>query len=96
MESAAVGSDLHQKIHPLRLPARFPIDMNTPLSFPRWFPFWHSGSQVSWWRVLSALLRRPSLLKEFLRLERGTRKASDQLGKGLGELLTLTLDWFGG
>jgi len=53
-----------------------------------------TGGRVSWWRALRALLRRPSLFKEFLRLGRDTRLASAQLGKAVGELLTLTLEWF--
>jgi adenosylhomocysteine nucleosidase len=67
-------------------------DMHTPLS-PRLVSLL-AGSQISWWRVVSALIRQPSLLREFMRLERATRLASEQLGKGLGELLTLTLEWF--
>ena len=48
---------------------------------------------VSLWRVLLALARRPSLLPELMRLARDTQQASIQLGKALGELLTLTLPW---
>jgi hypothetical protein len=40
---------------------------------------------------LSAGLRSPNLLAEMLRLARQTRLAGRQLGKALGELLTLTL-----
>jgi adenosylhomocysteine nucleosidase len=43
------------------------------------------------WRFLSAGLRSPNLLAEMLRLARQTRLAGRQLGKALGELLTLTL-----
>jgi adenosylhomocysteine nucleosidase len=46
-----------------------------------------SGSKVSWWRVLAALMRQPALLKDFMRLGRATRSAADQLGKAVGELL---------
>jgi hypothetical protein len=53
-----------------------------------------SGGRVSWWRVVGALMRHPSLFMEFLRLGRDTRVASEQLGMGIGKLLTLTLDWF--
>ena len=53
-----------------------------------------SGGRVSWWKSLAALARRPALLSEFMRLARDTREASEHLGKGLGELLTLTLAWF--
>jgi hypothetical protein len=44
-------------------------------------------------RVLAALARRPRLAGELWRLARHTRMASEQLGKALGELLTLTLSW---
>lgn len=50
-----------------------------------------SGGQVAWGRLFLTLVRRPSLLKEMLRLGRDTRLAARQLGTGLGELLTLTL-----
>jgi len=52
-----------------------------------------SGGRVSPWRVLAALARRPWLASELWRLARDTRLASAQLGKALGELLTLTLPW---
>jgi len=40
-----------------------------------------------------ALARRPGILPELLRLARDTKRASEQLGLALGELLTLTLPW---
>jgi adenosylhomocysteine nucleosidase len=46
---------------------------------------------LSPWRVLGTLLRRPTLLRELLRLRRDTNHAARQLGIALGELLTLTL-----
>ena len=52
-----------------------------------------SGSTASGWRVLMALARRPGILPELLRLARDTKRASEQLGLALGELLTLTLPW---
>jgi adenosylhomocysteine nucleosidase len=44
-------------------------------------------------RLLAALARRPRLAGELWRLARHTRLASRNLGKALGELLTLTLPW---
>jgi adenosylhomocysteine nucleosidase len=52
-----------------------------------------SGGRVSVLRVLGQLLRAPSLAGELWRLARQTRVAARQLGKALGELLTLTLSW---
>jgi adenosylhomocysteine nucleosidase len=52
-----------------------------------------SGANASPWRVLMALARRPGMLPELLRLARDTKRASEQLGLALGELLTLTLPW---
>ncbi|HEV3118180.1 MAG TPA: hypothetical protein VGY58_14110 [Gemmataceae bacterium] len=50
-----------------------------------------SGSQVSPLRVAGTLLRSPGLTRDLLRLRRQARLAAAQLGKALGELLTLTL-----
>ncbi len=52
-----------------------------------------SGPRVSRSRLLAAAAASPALLSELWRLRRLSRLASDQLGKALGELLTLTLDW---
>ncbi len=52
-----------------------------------------AGGGVSWWRLLTSVARAPGLPAELWRLARHTRYAADQLGKGLGELLTLTLPW---
>jgi adenosylhomocysteine nucleosidase len=52
-----------------------------------------SGGAASPFRVLRTLLRHPSMLPELLRLARDTKRASEQLGLALGELLTLTLPW---
>lgn len=51
------------------------------------------GGRVSWWQTLRTIVRRPSIVKELLRLGRHTKMASQQLALGLGELLTLTLPW---
>jgi adenosylhomocysteine nucleosidase len=52
-----------------------------------------SGGAVSPFRVLRTLLRHPSMLPELMRLAKDTKRASEQLGLALGELLTLTLPW---
>jgi adenosylhomocysteine nucleosidase len=62
-------------------------DVNTALS-PQLVDLLAAG-QVSLRRVFIALLRRPLLLKEFMRLSRDTRAAADRLGKVIGELLAL-------
>lgn len=54
------------------------------------------GGRVSPWRLAASLARSPMLLPELLRLARQTRLAGEQLGKALGELLTLTLPWAAG
>jgi adenosylhomocysteine nucleosidase len=51
------------------------------------------NGRASWPRLLAACLRSPSFLRELRRLARDTKKAAAQLGKALGELLTLTLPW---
>jgi adenosylhomocysteine nucleosidase len=52
-----------------------------------------SGSGVSPVAVAAGMLRAPGLAGELWRLAKQTRLAADQLGKALGELLTLTLPW---
>jgi nucleoside phosphorylase len=52
-----------------------------------------SGGSISPLRVALALLTKPTIVGEFWRLARHTRYAGEQLGKALGELLTLTLPW---
>jgi hypothetical protein len=44
-------------------------------------------------RLLAALVGNPGMAAELWRLAGATRLAADQLGKALGELLTLTLPW---
>ena len=43
--------------------------------------------------LLGLLLRSPGAVGELWRLAKQTKMASKRLGKALGELLTLTLDW---
>jgi adenosylhomocysteine nucleosidase len=52
-----------------------------------------TGGRVSPLRLLAALARSPRLAGELWRLGRATRRAGEQLGMALGELLTLTLPW---
>jgi adenosylhomocysteine nucleosidase len=52
-----------------------------------------AGARASPIRVLTTIATGPSLLPELWRLRRHTRVAAEQLGKALGELLTLTLPW---
>jgi adenosylhomocysteine nucleosidase len=46
-----------------------------------------SGGRVSSWKAAAAILRRPRLLGEFLRLARDTRRASQNLATVLVRLL---------
>jgi adenosylhomocysteine nucleosidase len=92
MESAACARLCGKRGIPFGCLRAISDDVQTPLS-PQLVALLNGG-RVAWWRVLFALLRQPALLKEFMRLGRDTRLASDKLGKALGELLTLTLDWF--
>jgi nucleoside phosphorylase len=50
-----------------------------------------ANGQPSYLHLAAAAVRSPRLLKELSRLARQTRIAARQLGKALGELLTLTL-----
>jgi hypothetical protein len=52
-----------------------------------------SAGRVSAWRLALAVLKSPSFIVELQRLARSSRQAAEPLGKGLGELLTLTLPW---
>lgn len=46
-----------------------------------------SGGEVSIWKAIRALLRRPSLLREFLRLRRDTNLAASRLADALAKTL---------
>ncbi|HEV3079652.1 MAG TPA: hypothetical protein VGY66_07725 [Gemmataceae bacterium] len=50
-----------------------------------------SGGRVSALKLAATLLRWPGLAPELMKLRKHTRFAAEQLGKALGELLTLTL-----
>lgn len=46
-----------------------------------------SGGGVSFWKVMSALIRRPGMLKEFLRLNRDTKLAAGNLAEALAQII---------
>jgi hypothetical protein len=94
MESAAFASRCAKHGVPFGVLRAVSDDARTPLS-----PVLASllaGGAVSPWRLLTTIARRPRIIAELLRLGRYTKHASNQLGAGLGELLTLTLPWFDG
>jgi adenosylhomocysteine nucleosidase len=86
MESAAFARICGQHGIPFGCLRAISDDMDTPLS-PVLVKLL-AGGRIAWRHVLAALLRRPALLGEFMRLSRDTRAASDQLGKAIGGLLT--------
>lgn len=52
-----------------------------------------SGGNVSLWKIFAGLMKSPALFPQMMRLAKSTAKASENLGKALGELLTFTLSW---
>ena len=66
-------------------------DVRTPLS-PRLVALLRNG-RVDPLSLLGTLLLRPQMIGELWRLARHTTLAGEQLGKALGELLTLTLPY---
>jgi adenosylhomocysteine nucleosidase len=66
-------------------------DLRTPLS-PRLLTLLSDG-RVAPLRVLAAVARSPGLVRELWQLAGKSRHAAGQLGKALGELLTITLPW---
>jgi adenosylhomocysteine nucleosidase len=93
METAAVARACSHAGVPFGCVRAISDDVDTPLS-PRLAALFSRG-QVSALRVLGQVLRAPGLVGELWRLARQTRLAARQLGKALGELLTLTLPWGG-
>jgi nucleoside phosphorylase len=91
MESACVARACGQSGIPFGCVRAVSDDMGTGLS-PAVAALL-TGGRVSLTRALAVLLRSPRSLGEFRRLARNTRWAAEQLGKALGELLTLTLPW---
>lgn len=51
------------------------------------------GGRVHPGKLAWALLKRPRLIGELMRLRRDTNLAAENLAHALGELLTMTLDW---
>ncbi len=91
MESAIAARICRQRGIPYGCLRAISDDWNTPLS-----PTLASlvpGGRVSWGRLLLALVRTPQLAGELWRLAKQTKTAARTLGLGLGEVLTLTLDW---
>lgn len=91
MESAAVARHCTEHNVPFGCVRVISDDVATPLS-PALVPIL-SGAHVSSLRLLRMLATAPRLLAEMMRLARDTRRAAEQLGMALGELLTLTLPW---
>jgi adenosylhomocysteine nucleosidase len=91
METAAVARICRQRNVPFGCVRAILDDLQTPLS-PH-LDSLLSGGRVSPGRALLALLRNPGWGFEIPRLARRARSAAGQLGKVLGELLTLTFPW---
>jgi adenosylhomocysteine nucleosidase len=89
MESAAVAERCSREGVPFGCLRTVSDDVDTALS-PRLAALL-TGGGVSPWRVATGVLRSPGLAGELWRLAKHTRFAAGQLGKALGELLTLTL-----
>lgn len=89
MESAGVARLCSQHGIPFGCVRVISDDVHTRLSPQLAFPL--SDGRASPVRVAAALLRAPRLGGELWRLARDTRRAAEQLGQALGELLTLTL-----
>ena len=91
METATVARACSRAGVPFGCVRAISDDVDTPLS-PRLAALFAAG-RVSPLRVLSQVVRAPGLMGELWRLARQTRIAARQLGKALGEALTLTLPW---
>ena len=91
METATVARLCRQGNVPFGCVRVILDDLHTPLS-PRLMSVVSRG-RVSPLRALSALVCAPGLVAAFGHLARRSRFAAEQLGKALGELLTLTLPW---
>jgi adenosylhomocysteine nucleosidase len=91
METAAVARACFRAGVPFGCVRAISDDVDTPLS-PRLAALL-SGGRVSPLRLLGQVARAPGLVGELWRLARQTRLAAGQLGRALGELLTLTLPW---
>jgi adenosylhomocysteine nucleosidase len=89
MESAVVARMCNRSGIPFGCVRAISDDVRTALS-PRLVSLLSAG-RVSPWRLLLALGREPRIALELGRLAKQTRRAANQLGLALGELLTLTL-----
>ena len=89
MESAPLADLCRRADVPFGCVRAVSDDIATPLS-PRLVSLL-ARSRVSAPRLLAAVAAGPGLLPELWRLWRDTRRAGEQLGQALGELLTLTL-----
>jgi hypothetical protein len=93
MESAAVAKLCKREGVPFGCVRAISDDVRTPLS-PRLAKL-IAAHTVSLPRLAAAVLTGPGIVGELWRLAGHTRFAGEQLGKALGELLTLTLPWAG-
>ncbi len=91
MESAVLARTCAQKEIPFGCVRVVSDDVQTALS-PKLVSLL-SGGNVSGLRISLTLLTAPGLMGELSRLAKQTHLARQQLGKALGELLTLTLPW---
>jgi adenosylhomocysteine nucleosidase len=91
MESATVARWCAERSVPFACVRAISDDVETPLS-PRLASLLRDG-RVDALRLLGSLLVRPRMIGELWRLARQTTYAGKQLGKALGELLTLTLPY---
>jgi len=91
MESATLARLCQQAEVPFGCLRAVLDEAATPLS-PRLIALL-SGAQASPWRLAAALASAPNLAPELWHLAKRSRLGADQLGKALGEVLTLTLSW---
>jgi hypothetical protein len=91
MESATAARICRQQGIPYGSLRAISDDWNMPLSSV--LADLAPGGRVRWGHLLWALLRSPRLAGELWRLAGQTGTAARELGLGLGELLTLSLDW---
>jgi adenosylhomocysteine nucleosidase len=91
MESTTVARMCSQRGVPFACVRAISDDLDTPLS-PRLLSLLRDG-RVDPFRLIGSVIIKPRLLGELWKLARQTTYAGEQLGKALGELLTLTLPY---
>jgi adenosylhomocysteine nucleosidase len=91
MESTTVAGWCTERSVPFASVRAISDDLTLPLS-PRLLSLLRDG-RVDALRLAGSLLLRPRMICELWRLARQTSFAAEQLGKALGELLTLTLPY---